>query len=135
MYSVEELATAVDRIAMFPKEKVWSEFWLYLGNLIDHFNGYSLTDEERYKLIEKEPKCYPSFEDWQYAFIAGAVQKMCAPLLFYSPPWVYKDKYFLKEPHFSLNSKGGLQAILLFESPKEFRMRNVFTSANTLDRC
>lgn len=48
--------------------------------------------------------------------------------------WFFKDRYFLKKPLFALNAKGMLRVILLKESPKEYRIRNIFVSANVMDR-
>jgi len=48
--------------------------------------------------------------------------------------WVFKEKYFLKEPMFALNAKGDLRTILLVESPNEFLVRNIFVSNNCLQR-
>lgn len=69
-----------------------------------------------------------------YAFIAGAVEKLCNDSKIKPPEWVFKVKYFLKDPMFSLDAKGRLRLILLVESPNEFVVRNIFVTENCLQR-
>ena len=51
-----------------------------------------------------------------------------------SPPrWTYDRKRFLSRPWFA-SAGSSLRATLLLESPAAFRERNLFVSANALDR-
>lgn len=108
--------------------------WHYLGNFLDAFYYPALTSEERFALVADEPDQYENITQRDYAFLAGTVHKICLDYKVRPPEWVIKPKYFLDKPVFSLDAKGTLRIVLLVESPYEFRMRNIFTSANTLDR-
>jgi hypothetical protein len=50
-----------------------------------------------------------------------------------APAWARGDARALEHPYFAARSPG-LRAILLQESPVEFRIRNLFVSANALSR-
>lgn len=108
--------------------------WHYLGDFLDKFYAQYTTKEERYELVKDEPEYYDNISEITYAFIAGAVHKICWDYWVEVPTWVMKKKYFLEKPYFSLNAQGDLRLVLLAESPIPFRMRNIFTSENTLDR-
>ena len=69
------------------------------------------------------------------AFIYAMVNKLEVDYNLDTPNWVYNDEYFkLSTPHFAMDAKGDLRLLLLVESPKQFRMRNIFTTANVLSR-
>lgn len=135
MYHIDTLAKALETVANSESDNYWIDFWYYFGDFLDFFYREDTTNEQRWDLVKDEPEFFNCFENWQYAFLAGAVQHLCVKYSLSSPKWVYDKKYFLEDPYFSLNAKGNLQALLLCESPKEFRIRNIFTSANTLGRC
>mgnify|MGYP000111893959 CR=1 FL=1 len=108
--------------------------WHYLGDFLDYFYSSDRTTEERFNLVLHEPIIYDALTKKDYAFLAGTVHKVCHDYHVRPPEWVIKDDYFLERPYFSVNAKGNLRLVLLIESPPEFRMRNIFTSENTLDR-
>lgn len=130
MYTLKEL------VELYCQEKNPDiNLWHYIGDFLDYFYSDVRTSEERLSLVSDEPQegC-TKLSDKDYAFIAGLVHKISFDYAFKPPEWVIKDIYFLKEPYFSNNAKGKLRLVLLVESPYEFRMRNIFTSANSLDR-
>jgi hypothetical protein len=108
--------------------------WIYFGDFLDHFYSESRTTKERFELVREEPEQFENIEERDYAFISGAVQKICSDYEVEIPEWVFKEKYFLTYPYFALDAQNELRLVLLAESPFEFRMRNIFTTANTLDR-
>ena len=83
--------------------------------------------------LEKEPE-WGNISEERRAFYAGVCHYLAKKCELPIPEWIYKTQYFLKEPYFSRNAKGMLQLVLLAESPTEFRIRNIFISANSLDR-
>lgn len=108
--------------------------WHYLGDFLDYFYHSDRSQEERFSLVKDEPEEYNNISQKDYAFLAGVAHKLCREYGIRPPEWVIKDKYFLDSPYFSGEAKGNLRLVLLVESPVEFRMRNIFTSENTLVR-
>lgn len=111
------------------------DFWLMFGDFLDDF--YRLkTKKEKYAMIcDNLPDESIYYSDWKdKAFIAASVNKLCNDSDMKSPDWVYDDEYCLKKPYFSMNTKSDLMVILLLESPKEFRMRNMYVEENVLSR-
>lgn len=107
-------------------------FEINLGNFLDNF--YNCNTKEKKELIREEPESFNDISKQKYAFIASAVEKLCNDSGIKPPKWVFKEKYFLKEPMFALNAQGDLRTILLVESPNEFLVRNIFVSDNCLQR-
>lgn len=111
-----------------------SNMWEYFGDFLDYFYNNNTSSEERKELVKQEPKKYDSISDFTYCFVAASVHRLCNLYRIDSPKWVWDSKYTLDEPHFSINAIGNLRLVLIKESPVEFKMRNIFTSSNTLDR-
>jgi hypothetical protein len=89
------------------------------------------------ELIKPDFSEEPNFENIsieRQAYWASVAHFLSTKLNIKPPLWVFKKKYSLYNPYFLNNAKGSMQFILLFESPIEFRMRNVFVSANALTR-
>ncbi|OGO82429.1 MAG: hypothetical protein A2Y21_01315 [Clostridiales bacterium GWC2_40_7] len=108
------------------------EYKIYLGDFLDEF--YASDIKTKIEMIKEEPGEYEGISQQTYAFIAGAVEKLSNDSKFKPPEWVFKAKYFLKDPMFSLDAKGMLRLILLVESPNEFVVRNIFVTENCLQR-
>jgi hypothetical protein len=108
------------------------QFAIHCGNFLDEF--YRASSEQRRLMVEREPEGHPSFPDHVLPFLAAMVHKLCNDHTVDCPAWVHKERYVLKEPHFWLDAKGNLRHVLLAESPVEFKIRNLFVTANTLSR-
>jgi len=108
--------------------------WTYFGYFLDDFYITTRTESERYDLVQEEPDKYKAFSKEEYAFIAASVHKLCSDYGVRVPRWVMKKEYFLEEPYFSLNAVGDWRLLLISESPTEFRMRHIYTLANSLKR-
>lgn len=108
------------------------EYKIYLGDFLDEF--YASDIKTKTEMVKEEPGEYEDISQQTYAFIAGAVEKLCNDSKIKPPEWVFKVKYFLKDPMFSLDAKGRLRLILLVESPNEFVVRNIFVTENCLQR-
>ena len=89
-------------------------------------------------IANKPDKSYFESEpDWgnlsieKQAYYCAVIQKLFKDI---APSWIYKDKYYLKEPYFTFKTNNALRLILMIESPFEFKSRNIFISNNGLDR-
>ena len=108
--------------------------WHFLGNFLDNFYRCSTSQAERYRMVEDQPIFSTSISEKDKAFIAGVAHKLCEDYHVRKPLWIFRAEYFLEEPYFSNNAQNELRLVLLRESPAQFRIRNIFTSANTLAR-
>lgn len=105
--------------------------------------GYALRDfVDRFRtapsfgLVADEPALLePSFRDGGLAdaYLASAAAWLCRTHHMPVPRWAQGTARSLARPFFAARTKG-LKAILLQESPTEFRLRNIFVSANALSR-
>ncbi|MFH0926094.1 MAG: hypothetical protein V1872_10795 [bacterium] len=103
-----------------------------LGNFLDDY--YYSESEIKKRMIQEEPNRHPEIERFIYAYVAASVHKLANDYNLDVPAWVFDEFYFLKEPHFAMNARGKLRLILMYESPAEFKFRNLFEVANTLSR-
>jgi len=109
-----------------------NDFEIHLGNFLDEF--YRSDKTVKIDMVKSEPEYFEAISLQTYAFLAGAVEKLCNDSDLETPDWVFKGKYFLKDPMFALDAKGMLRLVLLVESPNEFVVRNIFVTENCLQR-
>jgi hypothetical protein len=107
-------------------------FNLCFGDFLDEF--YAASSETRPAMISEEPLRYSFIEKPIYVYAAAAVHKLANDHNLSVPEWVFDQYYFLEEPHFSMNARGSLRLLLLYQSPPEFKFRNFFEVENTLAR-
>lgn len=91
-----------------------------------------MTTEEREAALEAEPALLNG-DGVADAYLAAAAEMLAAREGLPRPHWVADSRRFLKFAWYA----GGLEnlkPILLAESPAAFRIRNLFVSANALDR-
>jgi len=106
-------------------------FFGELGNLLDDFRERCPTPESKAALVSERPE--PTGEPETDAYLAAVAESLCRECGLRPPAWTEEPAHYLKRPWFA----GGLEslkAILLAESPAAFRRRNLFVSANALDR-
>lgn len=115
-------------------EEYSETLWYFLGNFLDNFYRCSTSQAERYRMIKDQPLFADCVSERDRAFIAGMAHKLCEDYHVQKPLWIFRDEFFLDEPYFSNNAQNELRLVLLRESPAQFRIRNIFTSANTLAR-
>lgn len=108
------------------------EFEIYLGDFLDEF--YAADKVKKKHMVREEPEYFISISQQTYAFLAGAIEKLCNDIGLRPPSWVFRDKYFFKDPMFAIDAKGMLRVYLLVESPNEFVVRNIFVTENCLQR-
>ena len=102
-----------------------------LGDLLDDFRLRCHTPEEKLALVTDPPE--PTGEPETDAYFAAMVESLCREASLNPLPWTELPSAYLSRPWFA----GGLEslkAILLAETPVAFRRRNLFISANALQR-
>ena len=97
-------------------------------------DGFYVAESEKKLEMVRESADRLSLDDNSLAFIASSVHKLTREAGLEIPAWVYESKYFLRNPYFVGNPPDLLKIVYLAESPAEFKMRNVFSSANCLSR-
>jgi hypothetical protein len=102
----------------------WREF-------LDEFYGAP----SRAALIDEPPLLRERLADDGYtdAFLAAIAAHLSRAHEWRPPAWVDKKERVASRPVFAMRSKKGW-ALVLQDSPAEFRSRNLFVSANVLSR-
>ena len=113
--------------------KIFDEhsFYTLKGDFLDLFYAQEHLRED---LIRDEPVEKNDLPNWMLPFLAAMVHKLCNDYNLSIPAWVWKDRYYLKEPRFSHDARGKMKAWLFVNAAGEFKHRNLFVSADTLDR-
>lgn len=111
-----------------------SENAIILGNFLDkiryEYNNSNLNSD----YFNKEPKFDNSLNDINKSYFVAMCHKLCREFGFKLSKWMLDDKYILDKPYFAGNPKGNLKFLLLIESPYEFRAKNIYVTANALER-
>jgi hypothetical protein len=94
---------------------------------------YAAESDKKVEMV-KEPAERLDLDQNTMAYIASSVHKLAREADLQIPAWVFDSKYFLRDPYFVGNPPDLLKIVYLAESPAEFKMRNVFSSANCLSR-
>ena len=100
-----------------------------LGDFLDAFyrtpSPALLTDEP--PLMEEESGAAVN------AYLAGVAEHLAREYGLDIPAWAFGRQRYLRRPKFG-NASVALRATLLLESPPAFRSRNIFITANALER-
>jgi len=107
------------------------DFYICFGNFLDEF--YRSGQKRREEMARPEPQ-EEALTKEHAAFLSAAIHKLCDDYGVTAPEWVFKDKYFLKDPFFSPNVKGDMRLFFMYVSPPEFKIRNIFVDNNVLKR-
>jgi hypothetical protein len=130
-----------DRLSIRDISQLWNDelrlgeepsFWR-VGDLLDDFRQRCSTPEEKYALVRDVPVWLDATHADCNAYLAAVAETLCREAFLTPPSWTDASPCFLHRPWFA----GGfetLKAILLVESPVAFRRRNLFVSANALNR-
>ena len=94
---------------------------------------FAADNHDKHEMTRYEPVELPLTPEMS-AFVASSVHKLTREAGMNVPIWVFQDKFVLQRPFFVGNPSDTLRLVYLVESPPEFKMRNVFTSENTLSR-
>lgn len=105
----------------------WESFWLMFGSFLDLY------------YLKKDPAMFikkPNYNDHvpiqMRAFIDAAVE--CLSRDSELPAWTKNPNHILIEPFFPSSLKGPVRAIMLIESPAEFKARNIYVTHDVLTR-
>ena len=112
------------------KERCQNEEVRYaLANFLDDFRANPSYDYIKDSILDLD-----NLTISQKAMFAGAVDSMCHEQHINRPEWIFDSRTYLDHPYFAMNAKGDFRVVLLKESPKWFRCRNIFVTANCLER-
>ena len=106
---------------------------IILGDFLDSFYNAE-NDSIRQQMITDEPD-YEIDDKVFICVLAGIVQKLSSDYNIQTPNWCMKKKYYLKKPWYPSGAKIKNKVYFYFNSPKEFKKRNIFVGKNTINRC
>ena len=125
------VATAIPMKEQFASITTKQEFSYALRDFLDHFRR--APDPA---LLDAEPDLLASRLDDNTladAYLASVAASLAHEHGWPAPKWAQGTERALKTPYFAAKT-ANLNAVLLQESPTEFRLRNIFVSANALSR-
>lgn len=100
-----------------------------LANFLDDFRANPSYDYIKDSILELD-----DLTDVQKSMFAASVDSLCHEYSISRPDWIFDPRTYLDHPHFAMDAKGALRIVLLHESPRWFRSRNLFVTANCLER-
>jgi hypothetical protein len=105
------------------------DFYLLLGDFLDEF--YRADAATRQKMIAERPADATS-ESLAYA--AATAHKLANDCAFAAPSWVFERRCYNPRPFFGCRARGNLRLLFMYQSPPEFKHRNLFVDENVLAR-
>ncbi len=125
------IAVATGMRELFANTDSAESFSYKLRDFLDRFRDAPSSD-----LIAAEPEFLApilSDEGRADAYLASTAAWLAQKYSLPTPPWARGTARCLEKPWFAARSHN-LRMVLLEESPSEFRIRNLFVSANALSR-
>jgi hypothetical protein len=104
-------------------------------NLRDWFHGlrHLTTRDSLWRAVShRPPRLQGRFQGGEVAdaFLAAQVEYLCRRAGVRVPTWTRSPEYVLADPWFGYSgASAGLRAILIRDSPSEFKNRNIFTTS------
>ena len=109
------------------------DFYLLIGDFLDEF--YRSDISRCQQMIDTRPDEKDVQKQEVYsAFVAATAHKLANDYKLSVPAWVSENKFYLKKPFFGGNAKGNLRWWFMYNSPSEFKHRNLFVCENILKR-
>ncbi len=102
-----------------------------IREFLDEFYAEPLPER-----LEEEPRSLTTTlhdDGLADAYLAGIADHLSRQYKFSPPAWIAGPNRILANPWFAMKSHGGRMCMLI-ESPPAFRERNIFVSANALNR-
>lgn len=99
------------------------------GNFLDSFRM-----DPDFDMIKDSILDLTNLSEVNKAVMAATVDELCGECHVRRPDWIFDPSTYLDKPYFSMNAKGPFRVILLQESPKWYRSRNLFVTANCSSR-
>ena len=110
----------------------YHDFTLAFGQFLDDFRFAPV--EEKYRLIQDEPKC-ESADRTILCHAAAAVHKLANDNGLDAPEWVFDPVFIMPEPYYARGTRNvEFQRFLVETSPPEYASRNMFFGDNVLMR-
>ena len=106
------------------------DFYLLLGDFLDAF--YRADGTTKYAMLAEAPTAFAPHEHLAYA--AATAHKLANDNGITPPAWVFDERCYNAQPFFGCRAKGNLRLLFLYQSPAEFKHRNLFVDANVLNR-
>lgn len=106
----------------------WEDFRVFFYEWLDDFYLYP---ECRVWMATEE--IVPTYDNRLDAFMAAAVHHLYMKNDLEIPRWVFRDRYYLKDPWFR-PAYISVRPIQIVESPGPFRARNIFVFEDVLER-
>ncbi|MDR1872171.1 MAG: hypothetical protein LBS60_09710 [Deltaproteobacteria bacterium] len=108
------------------------DFKLLLGNFLDAF--YYASQIVRQEMINEEPN---DMERVEYIpLLAATANKLANDYGLKTPSWAFAKRCYLpgNKPYFGNYATGKLRLIYMYESPLEFKHRNLFVDNQAISR-
>jgi len=121
--SIAELACELD------KARSEDSYRIAFSNWLDSVYADTTSKD----LFTKEPQ-WGNLSKEKVAYLAATAHFLSNKRGIPAPEWCFKMEYSLESPDFAIDSDGELKYVLLCQSPREFRARNIFLSKNALSR-
>lgn len=112
------------------RDRLQSEdFHCARSHFLDEFRANPCTEMVADSVLD-----LPNLSIVQKSYIAATVDELCGECKVPRPDWIFDPCTYLDHPVFAMDAKGPLRIILLQESPKWYRSRNLFVSSNCSTR-
>ena len=105
------------------------DFYLLLGDFLDAF--YRADTATRQAMIDARPD-----DDAPDAlpYAAAAAHKLANDHGLAVPAWVFDERCYSPRPFFGCRARANLRLLFMYQSPAEFKHRNLFVDENVLNR-
>ena len=105
------------------------DFHLALGDFLDVF--YRVGTAERQSMLDARPgDGAPDL----LPYAAATVHKLANDHGLAVPAWVFEKRCYRARPFFGCRARGNLRLLFMYQSPAEFKHRNLFVDENVLAR-
>jgi len=109
------------------------DFDLLLGDFLDAF--YRSEKPARQEMINGCPfGAALQNRPEHLAFAAASAHKLANDYGLSVPAWVFDRQFYSGKPFFGCGAKGTLRLLFMYQSPSEFKHRNLFVDENVLAR-
>jgi hypothetical protein len=105
------------------------DFHLLLGDFLDEF--YRVDAPTQQKMIVDRPAVADAES---LSFAAATAHKLANDYGLAVPDWVFERRCYSPKPFFGCRARGNLRLLFMYQSPPEFKHRNLFVDENVLAR-
>ena len=105
------------------------DFYLLLGDFLDAF--YRAGALARQAMIDARPG---DNAPGLLPYAAAAAHKLANDYGLAVPAWVFEKRCYSARPFFGCRARSNLRLLFMYQSPAEFKHRNLFVDENVLAR-